>query len=76
MAVVGLSKNDRKHLLNSDLGYNEGQGNQDLTAIMQENNNGFIGVSIQYRVLASFQNIAIIAKSFSCHLLGSCLLTR
>ena len=31
-------------------GYGEGQGNQDLSAIINTNNNNFVGVAIQYRV--------------------------
>ena len=31
-------------------GYGAGQGNEDLTAIINANNNNFVGVAIQYRV--------------------------
>ena len=31
-------------------GYGEGQGSEDLTAIINDNNNDFVGVAIQYRV--------------------------
>ncbi|KAL8825770.1 MAG: hypothetical protein Q9191_004216, partial [Dirinaria sp. TL-2023a] len=31
-------------------GYGEGQGDQDLSAIINTNNNGFVGVAIQYRL--------------------------
>ena len=34
-------------------GYGVGQGNADLSAIISETNNSFIGVVIQYRVSAS-----------------------
>ena len=31
-------------------GYGQGQGNEDLSPIINTNNNNFIGVAIQYRV--------------------------
>ena len=36
-------------------GYGEGNGQQDLTAIINANNNTFVGVSIQYRVTSTFK---------------------
>jgi carboxylesterase type B len=45
-------------------GYGEGNGQQDLTAIINANNNSFIGVSIQYRVGEPAQHTSYVTNDF------------